>query len=103
MSGGSYEYLYSKEANELVSNFETWFPFLREMTDRLKELGHPEMSEKTFKIIQNILEIKAITDSLNDRLQEMAEIWRAVEWLDSGDSDEVDKAVKNFKPYAPRS
>lgn len=68
MSGGSYDYLYSKD---LLENTRA---DLEMMADRLHELGHLGPEIATRKIVL-ACEVGA----------ELRDVWRAVEWLDSSD------------------
>ena len=65
MSGGSYNYLYSK-----VSNIDDLEP----MADRLDELGYPSLANRT----RDLMDVDS----------PLLKAWKAVEWLDSFDWDE---------------
>ena len=92
MSGGSYDYLCYKDLFELNSHREE----LNRMRDRLVELGHLDAAKETESIILTLDSFKV---RMVSRLERLKEVWRAVEWLDSGDSgkDYVDEAVKEYQ------
>lgn len=90
MSGGSYNYLCYKEAYDIHEKINE----LQEMGDRLAELGFKDAALETESIILilNTFEIR-----LQARINRLRDVWKAVEWMDSGDSgidyvkDEVEK------------
>lgn len=92
MSGGSYDYLCYKDVFELESQRE----HIVRMRDRLIELGHLDAAKETESVI---LVLDSFKVRMEARLERLKEVWRAVEWLDSGDSgkDCVDEAIKEFQ------
>jgi hypothetical protein len=92
MSGGSYEYLYVKCADEILTSSR----MLRLMQDRLSGLPYAQLAaQETQEIIE---ECERFNQSVNHRLGRIAPVWKAVEWWDSCDSgeSEVKKAMKEF-------
>lgn len=91
MSGGSYDYLYSKDAQDIIYRI----PDLIRMRDRLIQLDMKTGAEKVQKLI---LTVEKYTIEADARMDEMYELMRAVEWMDSGDSglDSVQKAYEKF-------
>lgn len=91
MSGGSYDYLYSKDAEDLVYRV----PDLIRMRDRLIELDMKTGAEKVQKLILTVEKYRIEADA---RMDEMYGLMRAVEWMDSGDSglDSVQQAYEKF-------
>lgn len=92
MSGGSYDYLCYKDAFELESHREE----LNRMRDRLVELGHLDAAKETESIILTLDSFKVRMEA---RLSRLKDVWRAVEWLDSGDyrKEQVAEAVKKYQ------
>ena len=92
MSGGSFDYLCFMEVEQLMNNKD----LLDKMANRLLELGYKDAAKETFlaKIILEQTEIRI--EVIKERLEK---VWKAIEWMDSGDSgiDEVDEAIKNYR------
>lgn len=76
MSGGSYAYLCDADPTDVLGRM----PRLRDMADRLDGLC-PAAAEKTRAIM-------ALYDELDQRIDELKGIWKAVEWRDSSDWSE---------------
>lgn len=91
MSGGSYDYLYSKDAEDIVYRL----PDLIRMKDRLIQLDMKTAAEKVQRLILTVEKYRIEADA---RMDEMYELMRAVEWHDSGDSglDSVKAAYEKF-------
>lgn len=70
VSGGSYDHLHSRLENLGVAGD------ISRMADRLRNSGYADAADATMQVL-------SLPPSL-------AEVWRAVEWADSGDSDEED-------------
>lgn len=79
MSGGSYNYLCYKEYNEISNHIQD----IGKMRDRLIELGFKDVAQETESIL---LMINSFEVRVNARLERLQDIWKAVEWMDSGDS-----------------
>ena len=92
MSGGSFDYLCFKEFDELITNKD----LIKEMATRLIELGYTDAAKETLQIKYIIEQAQVRVETHIDRLKEL---WKAVEWLDSGDSEieQVKKAYKNYQ------
>lgn len=92
MSGGSYDYLCYKDVFELESHREE----LNRMRDRLIELGHLDAAKETEGIILTLDSFKVRMDA---RISRLKDVWRAVEWFDSGDygTEQVTEAIKNYQ------
>lgn len=93
MSGGSYEYLCFKDAADLLEASEQ----LRAMADRLKGVGHADDAARETEDI--IATVEQFQESLNARITRISEVWRAVEWWDSGDTNEnhLHHALKEYR------
>lgn len=91
MSGGSYDYLYIKEPEDLFYN-----PHIDNMVDRLIELDAPDAAtelEQVNLILQNA------RVRVNARMERLKGILKAVEWYDSCDSglDAVEGALERYR------
>lgn len=87
MSGGSYNYLFVKDASELLSHMSE----LEEMAERLAGLGYAQdAAAETYELLQKIRQYEIMTNVTVNRL---AGVWRSVEYWDSADCGE--EAVKN--------
>jgi len=77
MSGGSYDYLFTR-----VHALDDQRTMLENMAVRLEGLPYAaEVAEQTRRVLRLVDVANALADSLTD-------VWRAVEWWDSGDSGE---------------
>ena len=83
MSGGSYDYLYCKELEELLQEQEN----LARMRDRLIELGFDKLAAATDNVIASLTSLQKTMDDLEGSWEPLVEAWRAVEWLDSCDNE----------------
>ena len=81
MSGGSYNYLCYKEAYDIHERKEE----LEQMRDRLIELNYTDVAVETESVL---LMMRAFEVRLQTRIDRLKDVWRAVEWYDSGDSNE---------------
>lgn len=96
MSGGSYDYLYCKEAHELFeyNNIRT----LTEMEQRFLELDYEDIARDFRRLIEYI-------KSANNRVQVLAEhlneLMHDIEWYDSCDIGE-ETLVKSVERYRQR-
>lgn len=83
MGGGSYNYLYSKEPDELLRG---GWEDLEHMARRLARLGYA--ADAAGETEELLLILRQVQVRLEARQRRLADIWRAVEWWDSGDSGE---------------
>lgn len=92
MSGGSYNYLCYKEAYDIHERTEE----LNQMRDRLVELGYLDAAGETESVL---LMLKSFEVRLQARIDRLNKVWRAVEWMDSGDSgiDYVESEIKSYR------
>lgn len=88
MSGGSYNYLCFKSAEDAGLALSD----MKKMADRLNELGYKEEAIKTLEIIDSYTRI-------DSAIQYLEHVWKAVEWMDSGDwgADQVKAAIDKLK------
>lgn len=92
MSGGSYDYLCFKGADELVCHQGV----IDEMASRLSGLGYAQdAARETFELLQIIRAYETRVSVIRDRLEP---IWRSIEWWDSGDSGE-DRFKEDLEEY----
>jgi hypothetical protein len=92
VSGGSYNYLYSH-----AGGLEAQRGDIEAMRDRLQELekqrvpGAARAARQT-RMVLNHLKLA------EQHAQTLSEVWRTVEWRDSGDygDDQVDEALAEF-------
>lgn len=88
MSGGSYNYLCQADHSDIGNKTED----LQEMIERLKELGFYDIARESQLVLEHVKK----TDPMIDKL---SEIWKAVEWMDSGDGDlqSVNEEIAKFR------
>lgn len=92
MSGGSYNYLCYKESYDIYERKEE----LVEMRDRLIELGFTDVAGETEGVL---LMLKSFEVRLQTRIDRLKDVWRSVEWMDSGDSglESVKDSVEKYR------
>ena len=92
MSGGSYDYLCFKNSDEVLNELEQ----LRNMRDRLNGLGYTDIAQATQSVIGLIEQYRTIMD---DKIERIQDIWKAIEWADSGDTSEseIKEAVEKYR------
>lgn len=88
MSGGSYDYLCFAELEDLFNRKG----HLSNMTDRLMELGYPQLALENMEFA---LDLRRFKLNFGTRQKRLREIWHTIEWLDSGDYG-VDTARKHL-------
>jgi hypothetical protein len=74
MSGGVYEWLFYADDEQLIAYLEQ----IDKMATRLRQLGYPAEARYTDRVATQL------RWALDDASQ-LRDVWRAVEWLDSGD------------------
>lgn len=95
MSGGSYNYLCFKDADDILGRIQD----LRDMANRLDGLC-PEAAAETRAIFDGPRSLYA---ELEKRIERLGPLWKAVEWRDSSDwgQDQLDQAIADFRFLAP--
>lgn len=78
MSGGSFNYLYSKEIDDLMNNTSD----LEEMREYLISYGYEDIAKDTQRLIEYIKSAECVIGTLKDMLEP---VFHAVEWYESGD------------------
>lgn len=76
MSGGSFDYLYMKDAQG-ICGAKT---HLREMADELQAMGAYEAYRDTIRILRLIESLEQAVDD-----NALMDVWHAIEWWKSGD------------------
>lgn len=87
MSGGSYDYLSSKDVEDLLHSQET----IQNMADRLAGLGYASDAAKETEMI--LLTLRQFENRIAAMKERLSGVWHSVEWWDSNDSGE--ESVKN--------
>ena len=91
MSGGSYNYLCYKTSDDILDGKED----IHKMRDRLTELGYLDAAKETESVL---LMLDAFEVRLQARIDRLNDVWRAVEWCDSGDSG-TDDIIEEIEKY----
>jgi hypothetical protein len=91
MSGGSFNYLYLMEVDQVIEK-DHW---IKSMAERLDELGEGRAAALTYALVNQIEFFKRQVTQDIDRLREA---WHATEWLTSGDigGDTYDKRMNEW-------
>lgn len=94
MSGGSYNYLCFKDASELLSGSHS--DELRQMVDRLAGLGYEDAAKSTEELIAVLSQCRA---RIQARVENLSSVFKAVEWMDSGDSvlDNLESVIEKWR------
>jgi len=93
MSGGSYDYLYSKDVEDLLHTQET----IQNMADRLAGLGYAsDAAKETQELLLTLRQFENRISAMKERL---SDVWHSVEWWDSCDSgeDSVKNALEKYR------
>jgi hypothetical protein len=101
MSGGAYDYLCNKDAEDAFD--DTVQQNLRRMADRLAGLGYAEdAARETEELICMIAQAEV---RVSVRMRRLSSVWRSVEWWDSCDSSEdyVRDALAEYRKAPPWS
>lgn len=96
MSGGSFYYLYSKTAAEVLSGGSSMDELLEKMRYGLLECGHQDAAERVGQLITVCQHAR---DTVGHDMRELEEIMKAVEWWQNGDwgRDRVAEAVEKWR------
>lgn len=78
MSGGSFNYLYCRDIDELMNNTSD----LEEMRDYLISYGYEDIAKDTQRLIEYIKSAECVIGTLKDMLEP---VFHAVEWYESAD------------------
>lgn len=95
MSGGSFNYLCHKDASELVNELDG---DLKRMIEELAALPDADTALAQTVLVRALLQrAVAQVDQIVNK-NGLSEVWRAVEWWRSGDSDQ-DGAIYSAKKF----
>lgn len=94
MSGGSFDYLFSKETAELLEDYN--IGNIEEMADRLMQSGYKDVA----KDMQRLAEYcKSANLRISVLSEELSDVMHAIEWCASGDwgEDRIFNAVEKYR------
>ena len=80
MSGGSWNYLFCKDIDELMNGSST--ELLQDMVDRLNSAGFKDAAKDTQRLVEYI---KSASIRIETLFETLSPVFKAVEWFDSGD------------------
>ena len=94
MSGGSWDYLYSKDIDDLMQGSD--IELLEEMADYLNQNGYEDVAKDTRRLVEYIKSAKIRVETLFEML---SPVFKAVEWYCSGDwgKDRVGKVIEEYR------
>lgn len=94
MSGGSWNYLYCKDIDELMNGSST--ELLQDMVDRLNSAGFKDVAKDTQRLVEYI---KSASIRIETLFEALSPVFKAVEWYSSGDwgKDRVGKAIEEYR------
>ena len=89
MSGGSYNYLCTKDSAEIFDNLEN----LKSMHERLSNIPGAEYATKKTKLLIDMVDVA------DEIINELEGVWQAVEWVDSCDwgHSEINNALSKLE------
>ena len=92
MSGGSYNYLYNKDPEELLVKAND----IDDMAETLMKMGYEDVARDMFRLSEYIRSAYIRIDVLSEQLKP---IMKAVEWYESADigADGLQKAVEEYR------
>lgn len=93
MSGGSYNYLYTKSPDDLIYAYQD---DLQRMIDRLIVLGYEDVARELVELRLTIAHYRVYAETIMNRL---TGVMKAVEWLDSCDWGPIplQQAVQEYR------
>ena len=80
MSGGSWNYLFCKDIDELMNGSST--ELLQDMVDRLNSAGFKDVAKDTQRLVEYI---KSASIRIETLFETLSPVFKAIEWFDSGD------------------
>lgn len=91
MSGGSYDYLYCKEPEELFSRAE----YIEDMSETARKLGYEDIALDLTRLAEYIKSAKIRVTVLQEQLKD---VMHDIEWYEDCDIGE-DTLKKTFEEY----
>lgn len=91
MSGGSFDYLYCKEPEELFNRVE----YIEDMSEIALKLGYRDIALDLTRLAEYIKSAKIRVTVLQEQLKE---VMRSIEWYESADIGE-DTLKERFEEY----
>ena len=94
MSGGSYNYLFTKEPAELLQYYN--IEYIEEMADRLMQSGYEDVARDMQRLAEYC---KSANLRIGVLSEELSDVMQAIEWYVSGDSgeDSIKDAVEEYR------
>lgn len=94
MSGGSYNYLYCKEAYELFSPL--CVDYIEDMADVVRKRGYEDIARDLLRLSEYIKSANIRVEVLSEQLNE---VMHAVEWWQSADygDDTLEKELEKYR------
>jgi len=96
MSGGSYDYICWKDAEELMGKIDV----IEQMADDLDALGYAsDAAEETYLIARDLRRIWMRLNAILKGRQGLQNVWHAKEWWRGGDSleDRLKEALLEYR------
>lgn len=91
MSGGSFNYLYCRNTDELMNNTSD----LEEMRDYLISYGYEDIAKDAQRLIEYIKSAECVIGTLKNMLEP---VFHAAEWYESGDYGK-EKMIEVLEKY----
>lgn len=94
MSGGHYNYLFTKEPAELLQYYN--IKYIEEMADKLMQSGYEDVAEDMQRLAEYC---KSANLRIGVLSEELSDVMQAIEWCASGDSgeDSIKNAVEEYR------
>lgn len=97
MSGGSYNYLYTKDAEDLLQY--SYLEELKYMKEALEGYNANDAAVYTQEIINMLNNVNELLEQIDKKKSKIDQLWRAVEWKESSDAgqDYIDRELIKFR------
>ena len=94
MSGGSHEYLYMRDLDELIGSHQS---SLEQMIKDLENLGYAK--DAASEAYQLLLTLRQTENRVDTIMKRLSPIFKAVEWHKSGDSTDgaIHRALREYR------
>lgn len=99
MSGGSWNYLYSADIEDLMSGRK--LDDLQRMTDRLASDGYTDVAKDVQRLVEYV---RSATVRIETLFEMLKPVLKAVEWYDSGDYGKSDvlEAIEEYRNFGEK-